>query len=84
MTQCKDGYAVRGREGAGRNVAVVTSCPYYGCKTMLTAHLLPPLVLIQSGTQPTPLDTAVLIRHIQGSRTVEGGHKQEKTSFILK
>lgn len=51
---------------------------------MLTARLLPPLVLIQSGTQPTPLDTAVLIRHIQGSRTVEGGHKQEKTSFILK
>lgn len=84
MTQCKGGCAVRGREGAGGNVAVVT-CPYYGCKTMLTARLLPPLlVLIQSGTQPTPLDTAVLIRHIQGSRTVEGGHKQEKTSFILK
>lgn len=74
MTQCKGGCAVCGREGAGGNHVLT-----------MDAKLLPPLlVLIQSGTQPTPLDTAVLIRHIQGSRTVEGGHKQEKTSFILK
>lgn len=74
-----------GRKGTGGNVAGVTLCSYYGSKDMLTAR---------SASSPSPysfwdpahssLDTAVLIRHTQGSMTVEGDHKQEKTSFILK
>lgn len=67
-------------------MAVVTLCSYYGCKAMLIARSASSPSSPYSVWDPaySSLDTAVLIRHTQGSMTVEGDHKQKKTSFILK
>lgn len=71
----------------GGNGAVVTLCPYYGSKAMLTTQPFSPfpsLFSLGPDTAYSSLDAASLIRNIQGSTAVELGHKQEKASFILK